>query len=238
MTKIFAHRGYKGKYPENTMIAFKKAVECGADGIELDIHLSLDEEIIVIHDETLDRTTYGKGPVAQMTWADLNRVKMKGKHKKEHIPRLKEVLDLLEPTNLLLNIEIKGDTNGVLERKLVELLSTYQMNERIIVSSFHLYSVQMIKEMCPSLETAFLYSGYIDQPWQLKSEAKFDGLHVNSFYLSRNYTKTIQTFGLKARVYTVNREIDLKYWLESGIDAVITDQLELAIKIKNSLDSD
>lgn len=236
MAKIFAHRGYKGKYPENTMVAFKKAIEYGADGIELDVHLTADGEIVVIHDDTIDRTTNSKGFVAELKWDELKKVKMKGKFKKERIPLLKEVLDLIQPTELELNIEIKAHTEGVLEEKLIKLLTQYEMDDRIIFSSFHLSSMQYIKSLAPRYETAYLYSGYLDQPWLLRGEAYFDALHVNSFYLSRNYTATIQSHDLKARVYTVNRPIDLKYWLESEIDSVITDQLELALEIKNSLD--
>ena len=71
MTKNFAHRGFSGKYPENTLLAFRKAIEAGADGIELDVHLSCDGIPVIIHDETLDRTTNGTGPVSSYTAEEL-----------------------------------------------------------------------------------------------------------------------------------------------------------------------
>ncbi|TDM13169.1 glycerophosphodiester phosphodiesterase family protein [Macrococcus lamae] len=233
MVKIFAHRGYKKKYPENSMRAFKKAIEFGADGIELDVHLTADHHIVVIHDETLSRTTNLSGSISKMTLSEIHRAKIKtGRLKYEKVPLLSQVLDLVHDTKLELNIEIKGQTDGVLESLLVDLLNHYSMNERIIISSFYLNSVQLIKQLNPHLETAYLYSRYVDLPWNLKADYLFDGIHTNTFYISRNFADRIAGEGLKVRMYTVNRADDIKYWLNSTVDAIITDDVELAIKAK------
>ena len=92
--KVFAHRGFSGKYPENTMLAFEKAVEAGADGIELDVHLSADGELVIIHDELVDRTTDGTGLVGSKTLAELKALDasagFKGVYGKNEIPTLRE----------------------------------------------------------------------------------------------------------------------------------------------------
>ena len=110
VVSIFAHRGASDAAPENTLPAFARAVEQGADGIELDVHLSRDGELVVIHDETLDRTTDGAGWVKDRTLAELRALRADNGlpgFAEARIPTLREVLDLLRPTDLLLNIELK-----------------------------------------------------------------------------------------------------------------------------------
>ncbi len=233
MVKVFAHRGYKKKFPENTMLAFQKAIEYGADGIELDVHLSKDHHLVVIHDETLDRTTHRSGVVSQLTLAEIRQAKIRaGFMKYERVPLLKEVLELIKDTAVELNIEIKGRTDGILEAQLMALLSQFDLNDRVIISSFELTSIQKVKQLSPAIETAYLYSKYKDQPWLLTADYLFDGIHTNTYYISKDFTSKIAAEGLNVRMYTVNRENDIKYWLDSGIDAIITDDVELALKTK------
>ena len=104
MTKIFAHRGYRTKYPENTLLAFRMAIETGCDGIELDVQLSKDGEIVIIHDESVDRTTNGSGAVCDMTFAQLRELDA---GLGERIPLLSEYFDLVEGLPMITNIELK-----------------------------------------------------------------------------------------------------------------------------------
>ena len=108
---VLAHRGYSAKAPENTMAAFELALAVGADGIELDVHMTRDGEIVVIHDDTLDRTTNGKGPVSDQTMAELRELDagswFSPEFAGERIPTLKLVLELIKDKDVLLNIEIK-----------------------------------------------------------------------------------------------------------------------------------
>jgi len=230
--KIIAHRGYRAKYTENTMTAFKKAIQCGAEGIELDIHLSLDGEIIVFHDEHFKRMAGHTGLVHEMDYAAIRKIKLYSKsYRKENVPKLVEVLELLKNTSLLLNIEIKDVTDGILEEKLTHLLKNYE-SSRIVISSFHPETILKMKQLAPEIETAFLYTKYIDQPWLLKKQYLFDAIHTDTNYTSREYAALIQSYGILVRIYTVNKERDLLYWLESDIDAIITDEVELALKMK------
>ena len=110
MTEIFAHRGASGYAPENTLEAFRLAMEQGADGIELDVHLTKDGEVVVIHDETLNRTSDGQGKVRDYTLEELKKFSFHNhieKYKGVQIPTLKEVLDLVENSSMKVNIELK-----------------------------------------------------------------------------------------------------------------------------------
>ena len=115
LTQVIAHRGSKGVRPENTLAAFKKAIEEGADGIETDVHLSKDGEMVIIHDETVDRTTNGTGRVFDHTLAELKQLSaggsFSGRYQNEKIPTLQEVVDLLiaERYTGIFNLELKTD---------------------------------------------------------------------------------------------------------------------------------
>ena len=109
-TRIWAHRGASGYAPENTLEAFKLAIDEKADGIELDVQLTKDKELVVIHDEKIDRTSNGKGYVKDYTLDELKKFNFNygnEKYEEVKIPTLKEVYELLKPTNLIINVEIK-----------------------------------------------------------------------------------------------------------------------------------
>ena len=119
MTKYFGHRGYSGKYPENTMLAFQKAIEAGAEGIELDVQFSKDGKLVVIHDETLDRTTTGNGLVRDYTLDELKALDAsytyQGQYGVNRIPTLCEVLDYMSDKDAFTNIELKTGVYDIFE---------------------------------------------------------------------------------------------------------------------------
>ena len=121
MSKIFAHRGFSGKYPENTMLAFEKAVELGVDGIELDVHLTKDNELVIIHDEDIKRTCDGEGLVKDMTLEELKKfdasATFRGVYGFNAIPTLREYFELVKDTSVITNIELK---TGVYEYHTIE----------------------------------------------------------------------------------------------------------------------
>ena len=125
--RVFAHRGYSGKYPENTMLAFREAEKTGADGIELDVQLSKDGELVIIHDETLDRTTTGKGYVKDYTLSELkafNASVIKGDtFAPEAIPSFEEYCKWVKDTHLITNVELKTSIvyYPEIEEKLTEI---------------------------------------------------------------------------------------------------------------------
>lgn len=236
MTKIIGHRGYAALYPENTMLSFKKAYEHGADGIELDIHMSVDKEIIVIHDPTLNRTTNQKGRVNQLTLDEIKNARNKNglfKITDEQVPTLKEVMDWIITTDMTLNIEIKGVTEGVLEEELLKLLSHYDMKERIIISSFNLESLLYIEKIDSSYDTALLTDKDLGEPWIYMESHGIKSVHpYGKSYMNDAKRQEVVRYNLPARVYTVNRAKGIQYWLEEEIDAIITDEVEVAVKLK------
>ena len=147
MSKIFAHRGFSGKYPENTMLAFKKAVEIGCDGIELDVHLTKDNVLVIIHDEDIKRTANGQGLVRDMTFEELRRFDysagFKGVYGFNEIPTLREYFELVKDTDIITNIELKTGIfeYPTIEQRVIDMIREFGLEKKIILSSFNHYSV-------------------------------------------------------------------------------------------------
>ena len=166
--KVFAHRGFSGKYPENTMLAFKKAEEVGCYGIELDVQLTKDDEIVIMHDETIDRTTSGTGNIRDYTYQELCLVdcygKFEGKYDFQRIPTLREYLTWVKDTGLVTNIELKNSVYYYehLEEKVIDMVREFQMEDRVIFSSFNLVSINKCKKMLPEVPMGYLMEARMD----------------------------------------------------------------------------
>ncbi|HHW48137.1 MAG TPA: glycerophosphodiester phosphodiesterase, partial [Clostridiaceae bacterium] len=160
---VIAHRGAPKHAPENTIAAFRKALELGAEGIELDVHLSADGHLVVIHDEKVDRTSDGKGLVKEKTLEELKALDFGSwfskEFKGETIPTLDEVLELLKSWTGIINIEIKGGSVFYpnIEEKVVRKIEKLKIEEKIIISSFNHYSLVEIKKLNPKIKTGILY---------------------------------------------------------------------------------
>ncbi|WP_445506578.1 glycerophosphodiester phosphodiesterase [Niallia sp. 03190] len=241
MSLIFAHRGYSAQFPENTMIAFQQAKEANADGIELDIQMTKDGELVIIHDEKVDRTTSGSGYVKELSFKEIRTLdaayKYKGKLHKVQIPALEEFLEWIKPTALTCNIEFKNNlfVYAGMEDKAIELVRRYGLSERVIFSSFNHYSIVNSYRLAPEIETAPLFSDGIYQPWIYAEAIKATGIHPNHRLLNSQIIKASENYGIKVRAYTVNNEKRLQYLLESGISAVITDDPVLAKNVMNRI---
>ena len=213
MTKIFAHRGASGYAPENTLPAFAMAEKQGADGIELDVQLTKDGELVVIHDEKIDRTSTGKGFVRDYTLPELRKMSFCNHmelYSGVKIPTLEEVLDLVKPGNMTVNIELK---TGIfwypgIEEKTLQVVKDAKMEERVIYSSFNHYSVQKIRSLDNKAETAYLYSDVILDVEKYAADTGADGLHpaVYHLYMS-DFLERYKESGIKVRVWTVNKEV-------------------------------
>lgn len=236
MVMIFAHRGYSAKYPENSLLAFNKAVEYGADGFELDIHLTKDEQIVVIHDHTINRTTTGRGKVVEMSFDEIQQFNIKNglfNVTDEKVPLLSEVLDIVKKHNKLLNIEIKSEA-GKIEIKLHELLTRYDIIDQIIISSFNIESLAKMEALDSSYETALLFDRYHTSPWDYKTSHNIKSIHPNAKHITIDHLVELEHNELPARVYTVNKEKDLKTWMSSSVTGIITDEVERAVQLKRT----
>ena len=168
--KIWAHRGCSYAWPENTLEAFAAACELPIEGIELDIQLSKDGRLVVIHDETVNRTTDGSGNVADFTFGELRRLRIQTHSSKDGrkcftcIPSMEEVFELIRPyclkKGLLLNIELKNNIIPYkgMEDKILKMAKQFGLEDYVIYSSFNPDSVRLIKEKNPAARTGILDS--------------------------------------------------------------------------------
>lgn len=238
-TRIFAHRGASGYAPENTLEAFELAVKQGADGIELDVQLSKDGVPVVFHDETLKRVTGQKGYLKDYTLEELKKFTvLKDKfpeYNNAKIPTLKEVLELIKPAGIQVNIELKTGIYWYpeIEEKTIQTVKETQMEERVIYSSFNHYSIQKVKELVPEAECAYLYSDVILQVDKYAKETKVEGLHPALYHVKMaDFLTEYQNSGLKVRVWTVNEKEDMRMLMEAEITAVITNYPDAAVEIR------
>lgn len=237
MSKIFAHRGYSGKYPENTMIAFKKALECGVDGIELDVQLTKDGEVVIIHDETIDRTTTGKGFVVDYTYEELERFDASFKFKDlgfNKIPTLREYFQLVKDYDIVTNVELKTGINEYLgiEEKVWELIKEYNLEEKVIISSFNHFSVMRMKDIAPQLKYGFLSEDWIIDAGKYTHSHGVQCYHPRFNNLVPDVIKELKKYNLEINTWTVNLEEDMRYLYSNNIDVIITNYPELAQEIK------
>lgn len=238
---VWAHRGASGIMPENTLPAFAKAVELGADGVELDIQMSADGEIVVIHDEMVDRTSDGKGWVKDFTLEQLRQLDVSYGHKElGHvcIPTMREVFELLKPTELTINIELKTgilDYPGM-EEKILILTREYGFEDRVIYSSFNHYSILKIQKLDPSAKTAFLYAdGPIDMP-EYGKKHHVNALHPAMYNIRMpDFMKKCKEYGLDVNVWTVNNEEYTKLCIQAGVNAIITNYPDLVRRVIQSV---
>ncbi|MFD6209789.1 glycerophosphodiester phosphodiesterase [Peribacillus sp. NPDC060253] len=235
--KIFAHRGSKGTHPENTMAAFQKAAEIGAEGIEFDVHLSSDGELVIIHDETLDRTTSLTGYVKDHSAQMLKTADAGGKFSKkflgEPIPFLTDVFDWARGNALLMNIEIKTDKLAYegIEQKIIDAIRQYRMESRVVLSSFNHESIEKAKVLAPELERALLFEGLPDNFEEILSEKMESGFHPDKNSLTEAIAEAAKKLGYKIRPWVANDETDIIKLAKMDVDVIMTDFPEKAIKI-------
>lgn len=228
MPIVIAHRGAMGEAPENTLAAFELALEQGCDAFELDVHLSADGEIMVIHDYTVNRTSNGEGAVRDLTARQLQSFDagswFDAKYKGEKIPTLEEVLDL-SPEYLTINVEIKGSVCEGIEERLVELLRKKNWTSRIVVSSFHYQSLEKLNRLEPSLRTGLLYSMWLKDHTLLPQAAGVTtySLHPHYKQLNADSVKSAVAAGLEVYAWTVNAQEDMVSILDMGVTGIITD---------------
>jgi glycerophosphoryl diester phosphodiesterase len=234
-----AHRGFSGEAPENTLAAFKRAIEVGSDMIELDVHLSKDGEVIVIHDDTLKRTTTGNGRVADFNLQELRKLDAGfwsgSQFRGEKIPTLKEVFELTRD-NILLHIELKEGDLGqynlidLTDRTLKEV-ERAGMLDQVLFGSFNLSAVDRIREKYPRLPVALIYN----KPWSLPQEAMggrpLPVLSCSETVLNQANLSKAHEQGIKVFVWTPNTEAHIERFLNIGVDGIVTNYPDRLIKI-------
>ncbi|MDR0488632.1 MAG: glycerophosphodiester phosphodiesterase [Propionibacteriaceae bacterium] len=229
MTKVYAHRGASGYAPENTLAAFDLARTMGADGIEIDIQMTSDGEVVVIHDETLERTTDGMGWVKDHTLAQIKKLKASmgsADYPDEQIPTLDEVFDLLDDTQMTVNIELKDSRipyRGMAD-KVLAMIDERDWEHRVIISSFNHITLAEIRQMGSLIATGVLFSDVLYEPWAYAHHVWATAMHPHFRYVDAvpHFMDEACNSVLEVNVWTVNDEADMDRMLARGVDSIIT----------------
>lgn len=228
-TKIFGHRGFSGKFPENTMLAFEESIQAGAHGLEIDVQLSRDNHLVVFHDESLQRVTGIIGYLKDYSLNELQEMDV-GSHfhpsfKGLKMPSLKEVLILAKERNLWLNIELK---NGILpcpglEEQVVKEVEEIGLKENVILSSFNHYSLLTIKNLDPTFKTGILYFARMVRPSDYALSLGASALNPYYLGVDKQLIEEAKKSGLAIYTYTVNQIEDMRRLVHLGVHSIITD---------------
>jgi glycerophosphoryl diester phosphodiesterase len=229
-TLDIAHRGASAVAPANTLAAFEKAVELGADGIELDVHLSADGVPVVIHDFAVGATTDGTGRVAEMDLAQLKQLDAGSRFDPafagERIPTLEEVLQAFGD-RLLLNVELKSTSprdNG-LEQAVLALVEQYGLGSRVLLSSFNPFSLRRAKKIAPHVRAGLLYAPdlplFLSHAW-LAPLFPHEARHPEHTMVDARYMAWAHRRGYRVNVWTVDDPEEMRRLIGLGVSAIIT----------------
>jgi glycerophosphoryl diester phosphodiesterase len=233
--KVIAHRGASGYAPENTLASFQKALELGANMLEMDVHLSRDGELVVIHDHTLERTTSGTGYVKDYSVKELKQFdagKLFQAYRGETIPTLQEVFDLAK-SRATFAIEIKNDPvlYPEIESKLVRLIEENALVAKVIVIAFYHPSLEKIKQLNPEIQTGILYAEALLEPWAVAETVGADALHPNYECMTAAMVTEAHNRGYLVYPWTINNVVDLEQWVGYGADGITSDYPDLLLNI-------
>ena len=235
---LFAHRGDHAHAPENTLPAFQQALQKGADGVELDVKLTLDGHVIVIHDPTVDRTTDGKGRVASLTFEAIRKLDagkwFNEKFSGTKVPLLEEVFEVVGKDKMI-NIELKNLTTprDGLMMKVSELIKRHNNQSQILFSSFYPSNLKMAAEMLPEVPRGLLaMSGWLGL-WARSFGFMFgdyQALHPHISSTSKEQILRVHRLKRRVHVWTVNTPEEINQLKEWDVDGIITDDPQMAVR--------
>lgn len=227
--KIYAHRGSAGTHPENTMAAFNEAARLDIYGVELDVHLTKDDELVVIHDESINRTSNGVGYVKDLTLKQLQGFDFGSwfgeEHAGESIPTLEEVLHVFQNTTHHINIELKSDIfpyEGMGE-KVLHMIEKMELSERVVISSFDHEAIRNFKKTASHIDVALLTTNVLVDAYDYARFIPADALHISIPAAMRKMTQEAMLKGAIIRVFTVNEVKHALALQEIGVHAIFTD---------------
>lgn len=220
MLKI-AHRGAKGYEPENTLVAFEKALEMNVEGIELDVHLSSDVHLMVIHDETIDRTTNGKGFVNALSLSELKKNRIE---KEQQIPTLEEVLNLVN-RQCFINIELKGNATA---QPVVALIERYVLDKNwkytdFLISSFDWNALREVRLLNSKIPIGVLTQTDLELAIAFAKFIKAETVHPYFHLLTKENSRQMQKEGFQVLAWTVNEPDDIQQIQSFNVNGIISD---------------
>ncbi len=238
-TLVCAHRGASGYAPENTLEAFQLAVEQKAEAVELDVQMTRDKELVVIHDERIDRVSSGSGLISMLSLKDIKSHLFNVTHpayEDARAPTLEEVFDLLKDTSLVINVELKNSRIPYegMEEKCLELARRKGMEERVIYSSFNHHSLKRLKAINPQAVCGLLYDCCMIEPWEYARRLGIEALHPHYSELLLNPTECGEAHqaGLRVNTWTVNDDRDMKKVFALQADMLITNYPDRALAVR------
>lgn len=230
---VLGHRGSKGHAPENTLISFERAIEQGSTMLELDIHVTRDRQLAVIHDGSVDRTTDGSGLVHEMTLPELQQLDagywFGPDFVGQRIPSLEQVIELAKG-RVYLNVEIKvGGVNPVrvvypdIVDLLADTLSATDMADEVVVSSFHHPYLTELKQRLPSVRVALLHNKPVDDLFALAAREGWEAVHTHVGLVDTMFVQTAHDHGIRVRAWNPNDVETMKELIDLGVDGIGTD---------------
>ncbi len=232
---VIAHRGYSGVYPENTLIALREAVKLNVDGVEVDARVTKDGAVVLMHDETVNRTTNGCGRVDELTLEEIKSLDAglwKGEEfKGEIVPTLSEALEQL-PEDMVMYVEIKPSNAA---RHVVSAIEGSGAIGRVVICSFHASALKEVSELCPNLPCVLITGacGNMDEFKQLTDVALrcgANGLSIHYGSIRAEFVRYAHQRSMGVVAWTVNDFETLSAMLEIGVDAIATDYPEMVLK--------
>jgi glycerophosphoryl diester phosphodiesterase len=245
-TRVAAHRGGAGLWPENSLLAFRQALALGVDALEFDLHMTADGEVVVLHDPTLERTTTGAGRVRDLKLADLAGARLKardGTVTDELIPTFAQVLDLASKGSAELLPEIKVDANRQrydgIEEKVLALVRARGLSARTTIQAFQPETIRRLRELEPKARTMLLVArGDVERdrarPAEAVRRARDLGatdLGMNHRLIDADVMAAARADGIRVSAWTVNDEADIRRMIDLGVDVVMSDRPDLAKRL-------
>jgi len=242
-----AHRGHSIAYPENTLEAYRKAIDLGVEMIECDVNITRDGQLVMIHDSTLDRTTTGTGRVSGATWEEIQQLDSGLKFKPEfagvRVPSTEETLLLYKETGILSCFEVKGADDEESDRValgLVELFVKHDMLEKAFMSSYHHEALQLAKTKCPDLRLAperLPDDAPADPPEAVRQAKAFPAPVLQHQYtvLTADVVRVLHANEIAVWSWSTTDEASMLFSIECGADALMGDDVQLMLEILNRI---
>lgn len=235
MVLNFAHRGSLTEAPENTLSAMKKALTHQPEGIELDVQLTKDNQLVVVHDHHFRRFNQNiPGHINDYTLAEINRIDVGSSFSHEFagesLATLDEILELV-PRKVLLNIEIKNIPllHEGIEAILLDCLDNHRRRDNLIISSFDHMALEKLQAKAPDIPIGLLFYYRFIRPWEYAKQTGLDiySIHPNAVYLDETLIKSFHDAGYKVFPFTVNKEADYQKLVEAGVDGVFSNNPDI-----------
>lgn len=233
---VISHRGANVYAPQNTLPAFQKALTLGVDGFETDVHITKDNELVLCHNYTIDKTSNGRGSISQMTLEELKRYDF-GSYFSEkfagtRMPTLREFLELVAESDIkVLNIELKSPkaNETAIVRDTIRFVKEYGLFDKLLISSFDPKLIAEAKQIDPQTRTGFLYSPnskvtfrVFRNPLEVAKSLNADALHPFSMYITEDLVKKTHEAGMQLNAWTINGPATIEKMIAFGVDGIIT----------------